>query len=91
MGTFRIEVQGVGGHGCQREVKSGQIVEGCGLPGCPDCLARAFVKQLARAGMFPSYSTTEPGNLVFAKLIHWPYGHGTVTDDLLTGLRSGNF
>ena len=91
MGTFRIEIQGVGGHGCQREVKSGQKVEGCGSPSCPDCLARAFVKQLSDAGMMSTYMTSEPGSLVYAKLTHWPYGHGSVTDDLLTGVRSGNF
>ena len=92
MGSFRIEIQGVGGHGCQREVKSGDKVAGCGSENCPDCLAREFVKQLASKGMLSNYGTSsEPGNLVYAKLIHWPYGHGTVTDDLLTGVRSGNF
>ena len=92
MGTFRIEIQGVGGHGCQREVKSGSKVEGCGQLGCPDCMARSFVKKLVDLGMMPTYATSnEPGMITFAKLIHWPYGHGTVTDDLLTGIRNGNF
>lgn len=92
MGTFRIEIQGVGGHGCSREVKSGQKVEGCKQPGCPDCMARDFVKQLADKGMLSQCGTTnEPGAPTYAKLIHWPYGHGTVTDDLLTGVRSGDF
>lgn len=91
MGTFRVEIQGVGSHGCQREVKSGQKVEGCGQPGCPDCMARAFVKQLSDAGMMGTYATEDPGSLVYAKFIHWPYGYGTVTDDLLTGIRNGDF
>jgi hypothetical protein len=92
MGTFRIEIQGVGGHGCQREVKSGEkVTADCGSAYCPDCLARAFVKSLADKGMLGQYPTTDPGSLVYAKLIHWPYGHGTVTDDLITRVRSGNF
>ncbi len=92
MGTFRIEIQGVGAHGCQRDVKSGETVTGCGHPSCPDCLARDFVKRLKDAGVFfETGPQTEPGNLSYAKLTHWPYGHGTVTDDLITGVRNGDF
>jgi hypothetical protein len=92
MGNFRIEIQAVGGHGCSRDVKSGGKVEGCKSPTCPDCLAREFVQKLKAAGVYlEQHPTTEPGCLTYAKLVHWPYGHGTVTDDLLTGVRNGDF
>ncbi len=92
MGTFRIEIQAVGSHGCSREVKSGEVVRRCGDPSCPDCLARDFVKRLKDAGVyFDLGPTNDPGSLAYAKLTHWPYGHGTVTDDLLTGVRRGDF
>lgn len=90
MGTFRIEIQAVGGHGCQREKKSGEIVSDCGQPGCPDCIGRRAVKALKDAGVFfPKSGGIE--SVGYAKLTHWPHGHGTVTDDLLTGQRTGNF
>jgi hypothetical protein len=84
MGIFRIEVEGVGGHGCQREIKDGGVVVGCGQPHCPDCIARKFVDELKMAGMF----NTPPAS---AKLIHWPGQQSEVRDDLLTGIRSGSF
>lgn len=91
MGTFRVEVQAVGGHGCQREVKSGETITApCGHASCPDCLAREFVQKLKAAGCFFNTTGTIEG-VGYAKLTHWPHGHGTVSDDLLTGVRSGNF
>jgi hypothetical protein len=85
MGNFRIEIDAVGGHGCQREVKDGGTVAGCGQPTCPDCLAREFVAKLKSMGVFnyPPQSS--------AKLIHWPGQQSEVRDDLLTGVRSGSF
>jgi hypothetical protein len=84
MGDFRIEIQGTGGHGCSREVKDGEIVSGCGLEYCPDCIARRFVSELKTKGLL-----SQPQNS--ATLIHWP-GHVTeVRDDLITGIRHGNF
>jgi hypothetical protein len=84
MGTFRIEIQAVGGHGCDRDRKDGELVKGCGLPNCPDCQARAFVQQLKNAGSF-GYSDC------YARLLHWPGHASEVVDDLLTGKRKGNF
>ncbi len=90
MGTFRVEVQAVGGHGCQREIKSGGTTKDCGQPGCVDCISRRFVKALKDAGAsFNSNGGIE--SIGYAKLTHWPHGHGTVNDDLLTGTRSGSF
>lgn len=81
MGDFRIEVNATGGHGCQRELGNGATVEGCGQAGCPDCLAREFVKKLR-----------ESGNTVKdALLIHWPNSTPTIVDNLLTKQRSGSF
>ena len=81
MGTYQIEIQAVGGHGCQREVDNGQIVYGCGRMDCPDCQAREFVAQLKRRG-----STIDT-----AILVHWPNTESEVRDDLVSGKRSGSF
>ena len=81
MGDFRIEVNAVGGHGCQRELKDGANVESCGNPGCPDCLARKFVADLKAQGQ----------SVKDALLIHWPNGTPTIVDNLLTGKRTGSF
>jgi hypothetical protein len=90
MGTFRIEIQAVGNHGCQRAVKSFEKVEGCKQPGCVDCLAREFVEKLKASGAFFS-ETGDRNGIGYALLTHWPGGERTVTDNLLTGLRSGDF
>lgn len=81
MGMYRIEIEATGGHGCQREVKDGGEVYGCGHRNCPDCAARAFVEELKRQG-----SQVEK-----ATLTHWPGEPGQVVDDLLTRKRSGSF
>jgi hypothetical protein len=81
MGNYRVEIEAVGGHGCQREVKEGSVVYGCGRRDCPDCAAREFVAELKRKG----------NSMVHARLIHWPGTPTEVQDDLLTGIRKGNF
>lgn len=81
MGQFRVTVTAVGGHGCMRDLGDGEVVIGCDRPGCPDCLAREFVRRLKRSG----------ATLEEAKLEHWPGTANTVTDDLVTGKRSGSF
>lgn len=81
MGNFRIELNAVGGHGCQREVKAGEIVTGCGHAQCPDCVAREFVKQMKATGSAVDSAT----------LTHWPGSTSEVKDDLLTGIRHGSF
>ena len=81
MGTYRIEIQAVGGHGCQRDVTDGQVVYGCGRIGCPDCEAREFVWRLREKGQSVEKAT----------LTHWPGTPSEVSDDLLTGIRAGSF
>jgi hypothetical protein len=81
MGQFRITVDAVGGHGCQRELGDGQFVPGCDKVGCPDCIAREMVRRLKRSG----------AQVDSAILEHWPETESTVTDDLLSGMRSGSF
>jgi hypothetical protein len=85
MGTFRIEVQTVGGHGCERDVKDGGIVRGCKLPGCPDCMAREFVARLKAYGML----FDQLGS--YARITHWPGTPQQVVDDLDTGVRKSSF
>lgn len=84
MGHFRIEIDGVGGHGCSRDTKHGGTVLGCGQDYCPDCLARKFVLELKAYGMFNSTPAS-------AVLRHWPGTDGEVVDNLLTGRRNGQF
>lgn len=81
MGDFTILVKGNGGHGCARETKNGQPVEPCRQQSCPDCQARTFVGQLQDRGCQVKEAT----------LIHWPGEAGEVRDDLLTGIRTGQF
>lgn len=93
MGTFVVQVEAVGGHGCQRDLRDD--VPGCGQDTCPDCTARRFVNDLKRKG----------NSVVKATLTHWPAFPvpdvpvavaapgctGSVVDDLLTGKRKGGF
>lgn len=81
MGDFIIKVKAVGGHGCQREVKDGEEVQGCKNINCPDCITREFVERLQRIGCSVGEAT----------LTHWPGQEGTVVDDLLTKKRKGSF
>lgn len=87
MGDFRVLVEAVGGHGCERQFGDGETVIGCERPGCPDCTAREFVRRLKRAG----------NTVKVAQIQHWPAdlpGYteaGEVRDNLLTGVRSGEF
>ncbi len=81
MGTFRVTVQATGGHGCMRELGDDATVIGCDRPHCPDCSAREFVRRLKRMGCTMDEATLE----------HWPGTESQVTDDLLTGKRSGSF
>lgn len=81
MGQFRVTVTAVGGHGCMREIGDGGTVIGCDRSGCPDCIAREYVRRLKRSG----------ATIEVASLEHWPGTESQVTDDLLTGVRSGSF
>lgn len=90
MGTFRVEIQGVGNHGCGREVKDSGTLQPCGSPGCVDCITREYLDKLKASGVFYD-SHTDPKLHGSARLIHWPGQRGEVIDDLLNGVRSGNF
>ncbi len=90
MGDFRITIEAVGSHGCGCQAKDGEWVPRCGSEGCPDCQAIGFVQQLQARG----------SNVAGAKLEHWPVPGAAGTtrdenpgpvDDLLTGVRSGQF
>jgi hypothetical protein len=81
MGRFRVTITAVGGHGCQRNVKDGGRVTGCGSATCPDCQAHRFVEALREAGSSVEAATLE----------HWPGTAKLVVDDLVTGVRRGSF
>lgn len=87
MGNFRVVVQGVGPHGCDRGAGDGESIQhsGCRRMDCPDCLTREFVEKLMRAGLVKDY---QGGS---ARFIHWPGESGEVVDDLLNLTRQGNF
>lgn len=82
MGTYNIEIEAVGGHGCQRELKDGEAVAGCGQDSCPDCQTRRFVRVLREV---------TNSSISKAKLTHWPGQESEVQDDLLTGIRKSSF
>jgi hypothetical protein len=83
MGQFRIEVTGVGGHGCDRTAKAGEkLYQRCGRFQCPDCMAYDFVQQLRVKGFAVEAAT----------FTHWPGSTTEVVDDLATNSRSkGSF
>lgn len=88
MGDYRIVVNAVGGHGCDRLAKDGEVRKfACGSPSCPDCRAADFVNKLRADG----------GMVASAELIHWPKDSPSgasmpeIRDNLLTGKRSGSF
>lgn len=82
MGTFKIQITAVGGHGQDRSKKDGEVVNFYqGGSTTPDAVAKLFVEMLKAHGS----SVSE------AKIIHWPEESSEVTDDLLTGVRKGNF
>lgn len=72
MGSSLLEFQSVGGHGCNREAKVGEVVIGCGRMGCPDCEARRAVKALMLSGV---------GTFERARFVHWPGQADEVVDE----------
>jgi len=70
MGHFRITVNAVGGHGCERDVKDGGVVYGCGQQDCPDCLTARFLADMRRATC----------SIESATLQHWPGSKEEVVD-----------
>ena len=92
MGQFRFTLTAVGGHGCQREVKDGQTVQGCGRIDCPDCVLAAFIPQFIRQ---------TGSNIEAADLVHWPGTSTEVRDEFnlaqarewprVSRTRHGNF
>jgi len=81
MGTYKVSILADGPSGCQSEKGDGEVVAGCGLPTCPDCVTRRFVHNLA----------TATGSVIKAALLeHWPGTPEMVSDDLLSGVRTGS-
>ena len=81
MGQFIVHVDAVGNHGCERSKKDGETVIGCERANCTDCITREYVRRLKRSG----------ADVAAATIVHWPGQALTVTDDLLTGRRTGSF
>ena len=84
MGQFRVEIEGVGGHGCSREIGDGETLPK--MPHvswgqCPDCDARKLVDAYKASGIMNLKAT----------LTHWPSEPGEVVDDLVSGARRGAF
>lgn len=83
MGSFRIVINAVGGHGVDRTPKEGESVnfykEG---NTSPDAFAKQIVEVMRYHGI----------QIDSAVLIHWPESESEVTDDLLNSKRQkGNF
>lgn len=82
MGNYRVIVDAVGGHGCERQVLDGQSTIGCQQRNCPDCTTREYVRRM---------KSISGNTLNSAILIHWPESDSQVVDNLLTGERIGDF
>lgn len=82
MGQFTINVTAVGGHGVDRGKKDGEKVDfKADGEFSPDAIAARLVAELKRFGVHVESAT----------ITHWPGQESQVTDDLLTGVRTGNF
>lgn len=82
MGSFRITIGAVGGHGVDRGKKHGETVDfEADNENSPDAIAKRFVDELKAKGN----SVTE------ATIHHWPGTDSQVIDNLLTGKRTGSF
>lgn len=81
MGNFKIEIEAVGGHGIQREVKEGEAIDYAGADARePDVMAKRFVDEFAKTN-----------TVLSARLTHWP-DTSPIIDNLKTGIReSGDF
>lgn len=80
MGNFRIVIDAVGGHGCDRRATEGEALAYGPDCTCPDCTAYRFVQELRAKGWFNSGGG--------ASLTHWPGESDEVVDDLLHGVRA---
>jgi len=81
MGNFRVVIDSVGGHGCDRTAKEGDAITPCGQEFCPDCRARELVAKYVIG--WPATKAT---------LTHWPGEPSEVVDDLVAGKRiKGSF
>jgi hypothetical protein len=82
MGTFKIEITAVGGHGVDRSKKDGDVVNFSeGGKDTPDAITKKFVDELKAKG----------NNVSMATITHWPGGPNEVQDNFLTGIRAGKF
>ena len=72
MGNSVLEFESVGGHGCNRDAKVGEVVHGCNKMGCPDCEAKRAVTQILASGA---------GSFVRARFVHWPGTDTEVVDE----------
>jgi len=83
MGTFLITIKAVGGHGQDRSKKDGEVVDfNEGGETTPDAVAKKFTDELkALSGC----------SIESATITHWPATDSEVVDDLVTGIRKGNF
>lgn len=102
MGNFRIVIDAVGGHGQDRSKKDGETVdftkqsEGYHSDDTPEAIAKRAVEELKAKGT----------NVLSAKVYHCPAdtvyqgepiapvdgeGKACITDDLMTGIRKGQF
>lgn len=65
MGAFKIEIVGVGGHGCERKSQPGEKLYGrCGRFNCPDCAAFDFTQRLRQAGMLREGDTAAGSEVI---------------------------
>lgn len=89
MGDYRIVIEGVGGHGCGRDVNISEerMIKRCGNENCTDCKTLEFIKALGL-------------EVKSAILQHWPVpgAAGTMrdrqagpVDNLVTGTRTGKW
>lgn len=86
MGNFRVTINAVGGHGQDRNNKTGKDIDftdgrGDDRSATPEEIILEAVEKLKAQGCSVSEVTVH----------HWPGTEGEVVDNLLTKTRKGNF
>lgn len=78
MGSFKIEIEAVGGHGDDRKAEAGDHLD-LAKGNTPDSIAYEFVAMLRDKGFFQNGGS--------ATLTHWPGTKTEVVDDLIACRR----
>jgi hypothetical protein len=76
---FKIEIEGIGDHGCDRSAKDGKHCAPCHQMGCPDCELRRHLNSFYMGGTVKS-----------ARMIHYPGTDHEIVDEFKPDPMTGS-